>query len=34
MADEPGIVYVPWYATVFQSGSFAAEVAAIAPVAP
>jgi hypothetical protein len=33
MADVPGIVYIPWYATVFQSQSFAAEVAAIAPVA-
>jgi hypothetical protein len=31
--ERPGIVYVPWYATVFRSGSFAADVAAIAPLA-
>jgi hypothetical protein len=31
--DEAGVVYIPWYATVFQSERFAAEVAAIAAVA-
>ena len=28
-----GVVWVPWYATLFRKDSFAAEVAAIAPLA-
>ena len=31
--EKPGIVYVPWYATVLQQDSFAAAVAEIAPIA-
>ncbi len=31
--DKPGIVYVPWYATVFRKDSFAAAVAEVAPIA-
>jgi len=30
--DKPGIVYVPWYATVLQQDSFAAAVAEVAPI--
>ncbi len=33
MADKPGVVRIPWYATVFRGDSFAAAVAEIAPVA-
>ena len=28
-----GVVWVPWYATLFRKDSFAEEVAAIAPLA-
>jgi hypothetical protein len=28
-----GVVWIPWYATLFRKDSFAAEVAAIAPLA-
>jgi hypothetical protein len=31
--QEGGIVYIPWYATVLRHEMFAAEVAAIAPLA-
>jgi hypothetical protein len=32
-ADRPGVVYIPWYATVLRQQMFAAAVAGIAPVA-
>jgi hypothetical protein len=28
-----GVVWIPWYATLFRKDSFAAEVAAVAPLA-
>ena len=33
MAERPGVVYIPWYATVLRQEMFAAEVSAIAPIA-
>jgi hypothetical protein len=31
--ERPGVVYIPWYATVLRQDMMAAEVAAIAPLA-
>jgi hypothetical protein len=31
--DKPGVVWIPWYATVLRQESFAQRVAAIAPLA-
>jgi hypothetical protein len=31
--DKPGIVYIPWYATVLRQELFAAEVSKMAPIA-
>ncbi len=33
MAERPGVVYIPWYATVLRQETFAEAVAAIAPLA-
>jgi hypothetical protein len=33
MAERPGVVYIPWYATVLRQELFAEAVAAIAPLA-
>ena len=33
MAERPGVVYIPWYATVLRQEMFAEAVAAIAPLA-
>jgi hypothetical protein len=33
MADRPGVVYIPWYATVLRQEMLAEAVAAIAPLA-
>jgi len=33
MADAPGVVWIPWYATVLRQDRFAAAVAEVAPLA-
>lgn len=30
--DKPGVIWIPWYATVLRQGTFAARVAEIAPL--
>jgi len=33
MADEAGVIHIPWYATLFRAEKFEAAVAELAPVA-
>jgi len=33
MADAPGVVWIPWYATVLRQDRFAAAVSQVAPLA-
>ncbi len=33
MADEPGVIHVPWYATLFRGDKFELALAEVAPVA-